>query len=80
MDIEAFRRDENRTNCTGAFDAFMPIVFYHHHVCITYSIVPYSSTSVPSKLLSPAYDLLVVVDCSFFIMSLENSILNMIKV
>lgn len=28
MDIETFRRDENRTNCTGAFDAFMRIVFY----------------------------------------------------
>lgn len=47
---------------------------------IMYSIVPYFSTSVPSTLLSPAYDLLLVVGCAFFIMSLENSILNMIKV
>lgn len=33
MDIEAFRRDENRTNCTGAFDAFMRIVLYHVFYC-----------------------------------------------
>lgn len=47
---------------------------------IMYSIVPYFSTSVSSTLLSPAYNLLLVVGCSLFIMSLENSILNMIKV
>lgn len=53
-------------------------------LCVSFSIiiiiyvsriVPYSSTSVPSKLLSRVYDLLVVVGCSFFITSLENSIL-----
>jgi hypothetical protein len=57
---------------------FLSVLLY-----ITYSIMDYSTTNVPSKLLLPSYDFIVVGGGSagmFSMMSIQSYILNEIKI